>query len=79
MQAIGAAVSQAVDLALSVQETYANVTFETVDTFTMPLRDLIVDPDQMRHSECIESTSAEIVGEKLRFNSGICIKIIKNK
>ena len=45
VQAIGAAVSEAVSLALTVQETYADITFETIDTFTMPLRDLILDHD----------------------------------
>jgi hypothetical protein len=40
---MGAAVQQAVDLALTVQETYAGITFETINTFTMPLRDLIIE------------------------------------
>ena len=40
---------QTVDLALTVQETYAGITFETVNTFTMPLRDLKEDgSDQVR-------------------------------
>ena len=43
LQGIGAAVEQTVDLALTVQETYAGITFETVNTFTMPLRDVKED------------------------------------
>ncbi len=57
---------KAVDIALTVKETYAGIDFETVNTFTMPLRDLIVEGE-------------EILGEEMRFNSGICIKITKKQ
>jgi hypothetical protein len=59
-------VQKAVDIALTVKETYAGIDFETVNTFTMPLRDLIVEGE-------------EILGEEMRFNSGICIKITKKQ
>lgn len=35
----------------------------------MPLRDIILDKDD----------NENILGEQIRFNSGICIKITKNK
>jgi len=61
LQGIGAAVQMTVDLALSVQESYAGITFETVNTFTMPLRDIKEDGS-----------------DQVRFNSGICIKLLKD-
>ena len=78
IQAIGAAVQQAVDLALQVQETYAGVKFESIDTFTMPLRDLLIAEDkESQASPLIQEAGPEILGDQMRFNSGICIKLTK--
>ncbi|TNV72509.1 hypothetical protein FGO68_gene10505 [Halteria grandinella] len=72
----------AVDLALTVQETYAGVEFETVNTFTMPLKDLIIKSEEEQSIANIEAgiivdKLQEIAGEQYRFNSGICIKLTK--
>ena len=69
---------QAVDLALQVQETYAGIKFETIDTFTMPLRDLLISEDKVFHaSPLMQEVEPEILGDQMRFNSGICIKLTK--
>ena len=67
LQAVGASVQMAVDLALQVQQKYAGISME-VDTFTMPIVD-----------EIVEGSSAHqvVVRTEERFNSGILIKLLR--
>ena len=67
LQAVGASVQHAVDIALMIEEKYAQITFE-IDTFTMPIVD-----------EIVEKGTGEVVREEMRLNSGILIKVIKNR
>ena len=67
IQGIGAVVQNVVDLCLMIQEKYAGITLD-VNTFTMPLKDVIIENDGVEDIK---------VGENIRFNSGICVKITK--
>lgn len=64
LQATGACVERAVDIALQVEQKYTNLTLQ-VDTFTMPCTDIITDP-ALGESE-----------EKVRLINGIVITISK--
>ena len=50
LQATGAAVERAVDLALEIESKYAGVLI-TTETFTMPATDEVVNDDEERSSE----------------------------
>ena len=65
VQAVGASIEYAVNLALDVEAKYSEVELD-VDTFTMPITD-----------ELLDSESGESVKEQHRLNSGVLIKITK--